>query len=383
MKVMRTTKVLGSDLSGDLMVRFKSVLGLLARGRGSADSSRAKGMLTLQRALQQARPAQPTPTAPWPSTRRMAFTLIELLVVIAIIGILIALLLPAVQAAREAARRTQCTNNLKQLGLALTSYHDTLGSYPPTTIRHKADPFCDACGYGAMYTFRVMVLPYLEQKNLFDAINFSYEYSPFGQGDTRGIPVNATVAGTLVNGYVCPSDGPRFAPTGGAFGTGNSQVKLPYTNYLASAGVTLKPACVYSGCPCSVANASEGAMFSFGAVRNSEILDGLSNTLLVGEVAGDGLGWFVGWDRAVQRVARTGLNRAWTNPEGNCPISTAENPPYLGPQSTLSFGSWHPGGANFLLCDGSVKFFKDSTNPIVLGSLSTRAGNEIVSGNSY
>jgi prepilin-type N-terminal cleavage/methylation domain-containing protein len=131
--------------------------------------------------------------------RRTAFTLIELLVVIAIIGILIALLLPAVQAAREAARRTQCINNLKQQGLALTSYQDTLGSYPPSTIRHKVDPFCDLCGYGAMYTFRSLILPYLEQKNLFNAINFSYEYSPYGQGDVQGIPVNATVAGTLVN----------------------------------------------------------------------------------------------------------------------------------------------------------------------------------------
>src|SRR3974390_1896131 len=95
--------------------------------------------------------------------RRTAFTLIELLVVIAIIAILIALLLPAVQAAREAARRLQCVNNLQQMALALHGYQDQLGSFPPASLRYKGDPYCDVCGYGALYSFRPLILATLEQ----------------------------------------------------------------------------------------------------------------------------------------------------------------------------------------------------------------------------
>jgi type II secretory pathway pseudopilin PulG len=100
------------------------------------------------------------------------------LVVIAIIGVLIALLLPAAQAAREAARRAQRTNNLKQLGLALQSYQAQLGSFPVTSVRYLGDPTCIGCGYGALYTYRTLMLPQIEQGPLCNAINFSYLYSP-------------------------------------------------------------------------------------------------------------------------------------------------------------------------------------------------------------
>ncbi len=382
---MRVTQVaMGprATTASHLLVRLGSVIDLLSGGRRSSANSGRKGTFTLQTALQQARPVRPIPAGPWPSTRRTGFTLIELLVVIAIIGVLIGLLLPAVQAAREAARRTQCTNNLKQHGLALTSYQDTLGSYPPTTLRRKADPYCDACGYGALYTYRGMLLPFLEQKNLFDAINFSYEYSPYGVGDIQARPVNATVAGTLVDVFVCPSDGPKLSD-GGGYGAGSARVNIPFSNYVASAGVTLKPGCVFPECGCDVANAIEGAMFTFDGVRNREILDGLSNTLLIGEVASARANWFVGWDRSVQRVARVGINGAWKNTQGTCFSYPGDNPPLSGPHSSLGFGSRHPGGANFLLCDGSVKFLKNTTDLNVLGALSTRAGNEVISGSDY
>src|SRR5262245_47021902 len=103
------------------------------------------------------------------SNRRSAFTLIELLVVIAIIAVLIALLLPAVQAARETARRIQCVNNLKQMALALHSYHDQLGSFPTASIRRIGDPTCIGCAYGALYSFRTLMLPQIEQVPLYNA----------------------------------------------------------------------------------------------------------------------------------------------------------------------------------------------------------------------
>src|SRR5690348_7506935 len=131
------------------------------------------------------------------SQRPRGFTLIELLVVIFIIAVLISLLLPAVQASREAARRTQCVNNLKQMALALHNYQDQLGSFPVNSVRFLGDPTCIGCGYGALYTFRALMLQQLEQGSLYNAINFSYRYSPHGVGDVAAVPVNSTAAATL------------------------------------------------------------------------------------------------------------------------------------------------------------------------------------------
>lgn len=310
---------------------------------------------------------------------RAGFTLIELLVVITIIGVLIALLLPAVQAAREAARRVQCVNNLKQMALALHNYHDELGSFPPTTIRHKQDPFCDACGYGALYTFRTMILPQLEQRPVFDSINFSYEMSPFGVGDIQGVPLNTTAAATAIETYICPTEGLKRTD---GYGKGNSNITIPHANYMASAGVTIKPGCIWPVCACDVANATEGAMYEYGVVKMNDIKDGLSNTLLLGEV-GNGGDWFAGWTSTVQRVASAGINRTWPNIPGTCFAYPDQNVPLSGPQAQIAFGSYHPGGANFAFCDGSVKFLKQTTDLRVLSGLGTRAGGEVVSSADY
>jgi prepilin-type N-terminal cleavage/methylation domain-containing protein/prepilin-type processing-associated H-X9-DG protein len=319
----------------------------------------------------------------------VGFTLIELLVVIAIIGVLIALLLPAVQAAREAARRVQCTNNLKQLGLALHSYQDQFGSFPTTTIRFKGDPTCIACGYGAMYTFRTLMLPQIEQTPLYNAINFSYPYSPFGLGDSRRYPLNTTVAATLVSVFTCPSDRMGVSGTVG-YGASGTDIVIPDANYMASAGTKIAPGNTWDP-PAgpSTAAADDGAMYEFRAVRLKEILDGTSNTLLLGEFGrgpqGIGLGdWFAGWDVVVQRLSSVGINRAYTAPFPFADRMTAGgNPPLQGPQSSLGFGSYHPGGANFAFADGSVRFLKETTDLRVLSALGTRAGGEVVSASDY
>jgi prepilin-type N-terminal cleavage/methylation domain-containing protein/prepilin-type processing-associated H-X9-DG protein len=316
--------------------------------------------------------------------KHSGFTLIELLVVLSVIAILVALLLPAVQAAREAARRIQCVNNLKQIGLALHSYHDALGSLPVTSVRYQGDPSCIGCGYGALYTFRTLILPQLEQGQLYNAINFSYLFSPSGLGDLLGVPVNSTVASSTVAVYVCPSD--RDSPPEiGAYGAGHLPVPIPGSNYVASAGTAIALGNTWGGFPCSVAAANDGAMFEFHAVRWNEVLDGLSNTLLIGEY-GSGSScpredWFADWAEGVQRVASIGINRALPSPypPSQCVPLQEQNPPQCGPQSDCGFGSYHPSGANFLFCDGSVRFLKSTTDLSVLFAMGTRAGGEVIS----
>jgi prepilin-type N-terminal cleavage/methylation domain-containing protein/prepilin-type processing-associated H-X9-DG protein len=319
------------------------------------------------------------------------FTLIELLVVIAIIAILIGLLLPAVQAAREAARRIHCANNLKQMGLALQTYQDQLGTFPVTSVRYQGDPTCIGCGYGALYSFRTLILPQVEQTVLYNAVNFSYLYSPFGTADVRSIPVNSTVAATLVATYVCPAD--RLGALGiSGLGAANTGVIVPDAHYQASVGTKFVDGAVSPPWPPpypSSSGSDDGAMNEFRAVRLSQITDGLSNTVLLGEY-GRGptsLGssnWFAAWTDRVQRITSVGINRRYTPPlpsAANMPDS--ENAPLYGPQSILGFGSWHPDGANLAFCDGSVRFLKSSTDLGVLTALGSRAGGEVVSASDY
>ncbi len=321
-------------------------------------------------------------------TPRRAFTLIELLVVIAIIAVLIALLLPAVQAARLAAWRIQCVNNLKQMGLALHNYQDQLGSYPVSSLDHVGDPTCIGCGYGSLYTFRALILPFMDQAPLYSAINFSYSYSTYGVGDTASIPVNSTVAGTLVQAYVCPSDkmGNMWVTGPGAGGTG---VLIPDSNYVANAGTTIIPGQTWTiNAGPGVDGATEGAMYEFHAVKLNEITDGLSNTLLVGEfgrgVTGvGGALWFVSTGTSVQRVSSSGINQPYTLPPLAQYVPAMYQPPSSGPESQWGFGSYHPGGANFAFCDGSVKFLKSTTDVRVLSALGTRAGGEVISASDY
>ena len=240
----------------------------------------------------------------------------------------------------------------------------------------------------ALYTFRTVILAQLEQGPLYNAINFSYLYSPYGTGDISGIPINSTVAGTLVKVFVCPSD-LESQPSGYA-GAGNSGIGVPDSNYLASAGITVTGYATWVT-PCTTAGATEGAIHEFQTVRFSGITDGLSNTLLLGEIArgpnGPGqANWFAAFGERVQRVASVGINQRLSCPSSLCPlcdIPETANAPLNGPQSYLGFGSYHPGGANFAFGDGSVRLLKSTTDRRVLSALGTRAGGEAVSASDY
>src|SRR3954467_4303713 len=194
--------------------------------------------------------------------RRRGFTLIELLVVIAIIGVLIALLLPAVQAEREAARRMQCTNNLKQIGIALHNYHDTDGCFPWCGLTILNPTVTSTIQWSPHTRF----LPHVEQRALYAALNFSFVGSD---------PPNATVTATKVASFLCPSDPRQNIPVAGWAGT----------NYRGSQGNSLvygygdsDPTNVNAGMP-----PPNGLFFSNMLVKFADITDGLSNTAAFSE----------------------------------------------------------------------------------------------------
>src|SRR4051812_19272615 len=160
---------------------------------------------------------------------RRAFTLIELLVVIAIIAVLIALLLPAVQAAREAARRTQCVNNLKQLGLAVQNYVDVQGAVPPTGANVQAGTAFQIGNMG----MKPRLLPFMEQLAVFNSINFTFNAEPAATG--AGAGCNDTIQTTQINSFLCPSDG--NVPCGPlTYVNKNGSGQRAYTNYPNNVG---------------------------------------------------------------------------------------------------------------------------------------------------
>jgi len=318
---------------------------------------------------------------------RPGFTLIELLVVIAILAVLIGLLLPAVQAAREAARRIHCTNNLKQLGLALHGYHDAIGTFPAGyyATRRFVDGATDTTlGWG----WAAMLLPQAEGSALYNAANY-------GMAIESGR--NVTVVRSVMTLYLCPSD-----PTpGGTFQVsdkaGNPLAAMAPTSYAACAGDDA--ADVITGL--NNDGVGNGLFYRNSRVRIAEILDGTSQTIAIGERA-----WSVvngAWAGSVEH----GTTRR--GPANRCPTTGA--PFYASAAMGLAhahvlntdsdpdggvddFSSRHPGGANFLFADGSVRFLKDVTRDvgdrpdgshidspsgILFQALATRAGGEVIS----
>ncbi len=292
-----------------------------------------------------------------PRFSRPAFTLVELLVVIAVIGILIALLLPAVQAAREAARRAQCSNNLKQISLAVHGYHDTCHRLPPAWT----DP---ALGNESAFTH---ILPYLEQAS-------AYELYDFTLGNSH--PANLQVVAQRVSSFVCPSCYfVRQVPMTGC----DANDRAPGTYAF----------CTGSKDPWAATESHNGAIIFYkpndamtSPTRFSSIRDGTTNTFLSGE-SHWGFNDYLFTSGPCLGQVRGGFTY-WSSPY---PLATAFttrgpfNPSSMEADSTRlsNFRSSHPGGVNMGLCDGSVRFFAETTSGTLLNALATRQGGETVS----
>jgi prepilin-type processing-associated H-X9-DG protein len=291
---------------------------------------------------------------------------VELLVALAIIAILMAILLPAVQQAREAARRTQCSSHLKQIGVALHAYLTSLGSFPPgyvSAVLPDHDDGGPGWGWGAS------ILPYLEQSQLFDRVDFKSPIDAL---------VNEAVRITPVEGFICASD--SYFERAVLVPEKKSEriiCTVSGASYVGCAG-TVRTTCKICR------DHFDGVFGRNHAIKPREIQDGLSKTLAAGERS-------FKWSSATlwgvlpnsklvdhQVPGKYAAGPAYvlgtTFKEGfnieEIPLDADEEHTYA-----ESFGSRHPGGCHFLLCDGSVQFIWDSADPAVMNSLSTRAGN--------
>jgi prepilin-type N-terminal cleavage/methylation domain-containing protein/prepilin-type processing-associated H-X9-DG protein len=287
------------------------------------------------------------PCSPSPFRRLGGFTLIELLVVISIIAVLIGLLLPAVQAAREAGRRAQCTNNLKQLGLAALNYESTNGCYPPNLL--------SLVGPGGTNGAFVRMLPFLEQGALFNAYNnstFAFD------------PSNITIAGVALGVLWCPSDGSISTRLNlsGPDPAGNTAVLGQEWGYTLPPGTWSQTLTSYEPVVGVIAYFRPGAMgitFDEGITRIAGVTDGTSNTMLYSEITN---GWLT------SAIVQTWDMYFLWNDLTLIDAEFAPNPRRYAPNSTLvgvlvannCASSMHPGGLNVGFGDGSVRFINDS-----------------------
>ncbi|HVX11351.1 MAG TPA: DUF1559 domain-containing protein [Pirellulales bacterium] len=285
------------------------------------------------------------------------FTLVELLVVIAIIGILVALLLPAVQAAREAARRTQCNNNLGQIALGIASYESSFKSLPPGVL-DSAGPI-RSTAQGNHIGWLAHILPQVEQPNAYKLIDFSAgAYAP----------ANASLRNWGARVFICPSD--------------------PNTGFGTTPGTSN-----YAGCHHDIEGPidadNHGVLFLNSHVQMAHITDGASQTILLGEklISPNDLGWLSG-TRATLRNTGSPINfsslggvlrQIGENPESLRPLPGSVPP--APPDPTLvvgGFESYHPGGAQAVFVDGSVHFLSEPTSAAVLSQLGHRSDGKLL-----
>jgi prepilin-type N-terminal cleavage/methylation domain-containing protein/prepilin-type processing-associated H-X9-DG protein len=375
---------------------------------------------------------------------RRGFTLIELLVVIAIIAVLIALLLPAVQAAREAARRAQCTNNLKQIGIALHNYHTSNDSFPLGDSFQPGGNSATNFGLWESWSSHALLLGYLEQTQLYNAINFSWgPLATPGQGQTDTAGINTTATHTLIPSFVCPSD---------SYAGGGHQNINDYASCFGTTGLPLYYWNPTNGPPQYNQNPSGSTgMFTFAIPYGvKHCTDGTSNTVAYAEwLVGDGRGLQIGGANPPSKyrgnmatgVASVGgpapdsIYDAYSNqqaflnnlqacttafqtqnnvqndlkgwrwglgasgysmfnsiqtpndkqyPIGGCRVNFQPGQaPWPDASFSVGAASNHPGGCNVLFSDGSVRFVKDSINRTTWWALGTKANGEVVSSDAY
>jgi prepilin-type N-terminal cleavage/methylation domain-containing protein/prepilin-type processing-associated H-X9-DG protein len=296
---------------------------------------------------------------------RRGFTLIELLVVIAIIAILIGLLLPAVQKVREAAARTTCTNNLKQIGLAAHNYHGTFQVLPPGYTSGYAT--LDGDGTGPGWGWAAHLLPYMEQDALHKTIDLKKDIAD---------PANAAARITPLKVFRCPSDNPANGPTFVAVSDagGTPICEVAFANYVGLGGVY-----EVSGYP----DTNTGILLRNSRYRLTDILDGTSSTLFATERRSKSSPMTT-WVGAVTGAVNPPLNPAYDDegPPTLCLTNVGEPDEARTPNNPLEHvedaSSFHPGGVNAVFGDGSVRFIRDSIAPATWTALGTRAGGEVL-----
>jgi prepilin-type N-terminal cleavage/methylation domain-containing protein len=294
--------------------------------------------------------------------KKRGFTLIELLVVIAIIAILIALLLPAVQQAREAARRTQCKNHLKQIALALHNYHEAFRTLPPGWIGVNAAGQQDIMS-GNGFSWAAHILPQMDQGPLGKKLDFHRSIMD---------PINVPWHQTVLSEFRCPSDiGPDvwdINQEGSAAVLGT----LSASNYVGSWGtIELEDACFPGGTPLPAGQQciSDGAFSHNSRTRFTDFKDGTSNTFLVGERRHDkDLGWNATW-LGVVPDGEESLARI---------LAVADHTPNSPSSHMEDFSSWHIGGAHVAFGDGKVRFISENIDAGIFHHLATRHGGETI-----
>ena len=324
------------------------------------------------------------------------FTLVELLVVIAIIGILIALLLPAVQAAREAARRSQCSNNLKQMGLALHNYHDVHLTFPPAILNcgRQAGGDTQFPGQVKNTTGWVLLLPFLEQRPLHEKYNFNvcssmsdeHSYGVLGN-DT----MNESVINTRISAFECPS-----APTAGELRSTSPGTNQRYsmrnarrTNYFFATGAFNDDSWQYNY-SAYIGDIRRGMFGNNGAAKMATITDGTSNTIAIGESLGgskfkqnDDWGpWALcGTNTCCHGAVPSGSSTTLTYTASHVSeggINAAWSGDTQGRLFARTFGSQHPGGAQFTLGDGSTRFISETVDYLTFAKLNYIADGQVV-----